>query len=85
MPIHLGVKSETRNATVRYVVKNRMTTNKSAGRSNAPQKTASNCGYVGLQAMMSTVELFANKYIALNHQWNISGNYAVRTYKTLKH
>jgi len=62
-----------------------MTTNKSVGRSNAPQETANNCGYVGLQAIMSTVELFANKYIALNHQWNITGNYGVRMHKTLKH
>ena len=62
-----------------------MTTNKSVGRSNAPQETATDCGYVGLQTIMSTVELFANKYIALNHEWNITGNYAVRMHKTLKH
>jgi len=62
-----------------------MTMNKSVGCSNAPQETATDCGYVGLQAIMSTVELFANKYIALNHEWNISGNYAVRRHKTLKH
>jgi len=77
------VKSETRNATVRYVVKFRMTTNKSVGRSNAPQETATDCGYVGFQAIMSTVGLLANKYIALNHQWNITGNYALRMHKTL--
>jgi len=81
----LGVKSETRNATVRYVVKFRMTMNKSVGCSNAPQETATDCGYVGLQAVMSTVGLFANKYITLNHEWNITGNYAVRMHKTLKH
>jgi len=52
---------------------------------NAPQETATDCGYVGLQAIMSTVELFANKYIALNHQWNITGDYAVKMHKTLKH
>jgi len=34
---------------------------------------------------MLTVELFANKYIALNHEWHITGNYAVRMHKTLKH
>jgi len=62
-----------------------MTTNKSIGHSNAPQETATECGYVGLQAIASTVELFANKYIALNHEWNITGNYAVRMRKTLKH
>jgi len=62
-----------------------MTTNKSVGRSNAPQETATDCGYVGLQAIMSTIGIFANKYIALNHQWNITGNYAVRMHKTLKH
>jgi len=38
-----------------------------------------------LQANMSTVGLFANKYITLNHEWNITGNYAVRMRKTLKH
>ena len=84
-PIHLSVKSETRNATVLYVVRIRMTTNRSVGCSNAPQETATDCGYVGLQAIMSTVELFANKYITLNHEWNITGNYAVKMHKTLKH
>jgi len=59
-----------------------MTTNKSVGRSNASQITATDCGYVGLQAIVSTVGLFANKYIALNHEWNITGNYAVRMHKT---
>jgi len=62
-----------------------MTTDKSVGRSNASQETATDCGYVGLQAIMPTVELFADKYIALNHEWNITGNYAVRMHKTLKH
>ena len=62
-----------------------MTTNKSVRRSNAPQETATDSVYVGLQAIASTVELFANKYIALNHEWNITGNYAVRINKTLKH
>jgi len=59
-----------------------MTTNISIGWSNAPQETATNCSYVGLQAIVSTVRLFANKYIALNHEWNITGNYAVRMHKT---
>jgi len=62
-----------------------MTTNKSVGHSNAPQETASNCSYLGLQAIMLAVGLFANKYITLNHQWNIIGNYAVRMHKTVKH
>jgi len=62
-----------------------MATNKSIERSNAPQETATNCGYVGLQAMVSTVRLFANKYIMLHHKCNIIGNYAVRMHKTLKH
>jgi len=26
-----------------------------------------------------------NKYIALNYEWNITGNYAVRMHKTLNH
>jgi len=79
------VKSETRNVTVRCRVGIRMTTNKSVRRSNAPQKTTTDSGYVGLQAIMSAIGLFANKYIALNHEWNITGNYAVRMHKTLKH
>ena len=83
--MHLSVKSEPRNVTVRCRVGIRMTTNKSVGCSNAPQETATDCGYVGLQAIMSTVGLFANKYIALNHEWNITRNYAVRMHKTLKH
>ena len=62
-----------------------MTTNKSVGHSNALQETATNCGIAGLQAIVSTVGLFANKYIALNPEWNITGNYAVRMHKTLKH
>ena len=60
-------------------------TNKRVGRSIAPQETATDCGYVGLQAIVSTVRLFANKYIALNHEWNITGHYAVKMHKTLKH
>jgi len=83
--MHLSVKSEPRNVTVRCRVGIRITTNKSVGCSNAPQETATDCGYVGLQAIMSTVGLFANKYIALNHEWNITRNYAVRMHKTLKH
>ena len=62
-----------------------MMTNQSVGRSNAPQEIATDCGYVGLQANMSTVGLFANKYITLNHQRNITGNYAVRMHKTSNH
>jgi len=63
-----------------------MTKNKSVGRSNEPQETATDCDYVGLQAIVSTVGLLAiaNKYIALNHEWNITGNYAVRMHKTLQ-
>jgi len=61
-----------------------MTTNKSVGCLRAPQETANNCSYVGLQANVSTVRLFANQYIALNHEWNITGNYAVRINKTFK-
>jgi len=62
-----------------------MTKKKSVGQSHAPQETATNCVYAGLRAIMSTVGLFANKYIALNHEWNIAGNYAVRMHKTLNH
>jgi len=42
--MHLSVKSETRNAAVRCRVGIRMTTNKSVGRSNTPQETATECG-----------------------------------------
>ena len=79
------MKSEPHNVTVRCSVGIRMATNKSVGFSNAPQETATDCGHVGLQAIMSTVGLFANKYITLNHEWNITRNYAVRMRKTLKH
>jgi len=41
--------------------------------SNAPQETATDCGYVGLQANVSVFGLLANKYIRLNHEWNITG------------
>jgi len=53
--MQLSVKSETRNVTVRCRVGIRMTTNKSVGLSNAPQETGSDCGYVGLQAIISAV------------------------------
>jgi len=36
-----------------------MTTNISVGRSNAPQERETDCSYVGLQAIVSTVGLFA--------------------------
>jgi len=81
----MSVKSKTRNVTVRCRIRIRITTNKSVGRSHAPQETATDWGYIGLQAILSTVGLFANKYIAVNHEWNITGNYAVRMHKTLKH
>jgi len=48
--------------------------NERVKRSNALQETATDCDYLGLQANVSTVGLFANKYIALNHEWNITGN-----------
>jgi len=62
-----------------------MTMNKSVGCLNAPQETATDCGYVGLQAIVLTVGLLTNKYIVLNHEWNITGNYTVRIQKTLKY
>jgi len=62
-----------------------MTTNKSVGRSHAPRETATNRGYASLQANVSIVGLFANKYIALNHEWNVIGNYALRMHKISKH
>jgi len=62
-----------------------MTTNKNFGRSHAPQETATYCSYVVLQANVSTVWRFANMHIALNHEWNITGNYAVSMHKTLEH
>jgi len=53
-------------------------------RSHAHRKQRRGCSDVGLQAIVSTVGLFANKYIALNHEWNITGNYAVRMHKAYK-
>jgi len=47
------------------------------------KKQATDSGYAGLQAIASTIGLFANKYIALNHEWNITGNCAVRMHKPL--
>jgi len=52
---------------------------------HAQQETATNCGDVVLQAIMSTVGLFTNKSIVLNNEWNIIGNYAVGTHETIKH
>jgi len=47
--------------------------NKSVESSRAKQETATSCGDVGLQAIVSTVNrLFVNKYNALNHEWNIA-------------
>jgi len=62
-----------------------MTKNSNVGHSHAPQETVTDYGYIRLHGIVSMVGLFANKYIALNHEWNITGNYAVRMHKTLKH
>jgi len=51
-----------------------MVNQKRYGRSLALQETATHCGDVDLQGIVSSVALFANKYIALNHEWNITGN-----------
>jgi len=76
----LDVKSEQRN-----VEKGSMQNNKEQNRwANTSQETATDCGYVDVQANVSTVRLFTNKYIALNHEWNITGNYAARMHKTVK-
>jgi len=45
------------------------------------QETATNCGYVGFQAIASTVGLFANKCIALNQVWNFTRKYEVGMHK----
>jgi len=58
--------------------------NRSVDLSYAQQETATSCNDVGLQGIVSTVGLFANKYIALNREWNITGNYAVRMHKNVK-
>jgi len=62
-----------------------MTTNKSVEGSNTPQEKATDCGYADLQAIVLTVGLYANKNIAVNHEWNITGNHAVRMHKTSNH
>jgi len=46
---------------------------------------STHCGCVDLQANVSAVGRFANMHIALNHEWNITGNYAVSMHKTLEH
>jgi len=78
------VKSEQRTVK-RFDVEVECARAKSVGRSHALQEAATDCGDVGLQANVSTVGLFANKYIALNHEWNITRNSAVRMHKRLKH
>jgi len=80
----LNVKSAQNNVK-QFGAECRLTANKSVGRSHAPQEIATNCREVGLQVIVSTVGLLANKYTALNHEWNITGNYAVRMHKILKH
>jgi len=59
-------------------------TNISIGQLHAPQEAANNCVYISFQAIMSIVGLFANKYIDLNHEWNITWNYTARMYKKNK-
>jgi len=59
--------------------------NKGVEHSHAPQETGTDCGDVGLQAIVLTVRLNVNNYIALNHEWNIACNHAVRMHKTSKH
>jgi len=56
--MHLSVKSETRNVTVRCGVGITMTTNKSVGRSNAPQETGDRqrlCRFAGYRVDDRTV------------------------------
>jgi len=46
--MRLSVKSETCNIqTVSFIIRTRMTMNKSVERLNAPQETATNCSYAG--------------------------------------
>ena len=52
---------------------------------NAPQERGTDWNYVGLQAAVSTVGLFTNKFISFCHELNIAENYAVRKHKTLLH
>jgi len=42
--------------------------NNSVKHSHAQPETVANCRDAGLQTIMSTVRLFANKYIALNRE-----------------
>jgi len=69
--MHLNVKSEQRNFKPFDV---RMPVNKSVGRSHTQQETATNCGGVGLQAIVPTIGLSASEYNALNHEQNVTGN-----------
>jgi len=45
-----------------------MTMNKSVEHLYMPQETGTDFSYAGLQVDTSTVGLFANKYITLNHE-----------------
>ena len=85
-PMHLSVKSETRIVnTVRCRIRIEWRRTKALGIRNKAQETATDCGYVGLHAIVLTVGLFVNKHIALNYEWSITGNYAVRMHTSLKH
>jgi len=57
------------------------------GEIKAPHHVVRYSRYVGLQPAVPTVGLFANKYtvLNLNHERNITGNYAIRMHKILKH
>ena len=62
-----------------------MATNTSVVRSRRPEETSTYCANVALQEILSTVWLFTNTKIALNHERNIFGKYVVKMNKTLKH
>ena len=58
-----GAKQKSGGAwSIQAPLESPLTTNKSVERSHTPQETATDCGYVGLQANVLTVGLLANKY-----------------------
>jgi len=73
----------TLNGSVWGVVDQRWT--KALGIHMRTLERATNSGDVGLQGIVSAVGLFANTCITLNHEWNITWNYAARMHKTIKH
>jgi len=79
-PIHLSVKSETRNVTLRCRVRIRMKTNKSVGLSNAPTETVTDCGlcrFAGYRVDGRTVRRQVHRVESrMEYYWELSSKNA---------